>query len=94
MVHRPTLPEVRMPRCTGLPLPTLTLMVGLKCTPTLSLAISYRLATHPSLPLPLPPLSPSPPPALQQVCEKSNRMFKSAPRALFITLEDRGRVFR
>ena len=51
------------------------------------LPLSFRL---PSLPLSLLPL-PSP---FHQVCEKSNLMFKSAPRALFITLEDRGRVFR
>lgn len=33
-------------------------------------------------------------PTLPEVCQKSNLMFKTAPRALFITLEDRGRVFR
>ena len=40
------------------------------------------------------PLLSSFPSPFRQVCEKSNLMFKSAPRALFITLEDRGRVFR
>lgn len=33
-------------------------------------------------------------PTVQLACHKYNLMFKSVPRALFITLEDRGRVFR
>lgn len=33
-------------------------------------------------------------PTVQMVCQKYNLMFKSLPRALFITLEDRGHVFR
>ena len=33
-------------------------------------------------------------PTVHKVCQKYNLMFKTVPRALFITLEDRGRVFR
>ncbi|KAG1667045.1 hypothetical protein FOA52_000406 [Chlamydomonas sp. UWO 241] len=33
-------------------------------------------------------------PTVQDACQKFALMFKSIPRALFITLEDRGRVFR
>ena len=33
-------------------------------------------------------------PTVQIACQKYNLMFKSVPRALFITLEDRGHVFR
>jgi len=33
-------------------------------------------------------------PTVRMACQKYNLMFKSVPRALFITLEDRGRVFR
>ena len=33
-------------------------------------------------------------PTVHKVCQKYNLMFKTVPRALFITLDDRGRVFR
>ncbi|KAG1681632.1 hypothetical protein FOA52_014141 [Chlamydomonas sp. UWO 241] len=33
-------------------------------------------------------------PTVQEACNKDNLMFKSVPRAMFITLEDRGRVNR
>jgi malate dehydrogenase (oxaloacetate-decarboxylating)(NADP+) len=33
-------------------------------------------------------------PTVREACQRYGLMFKSLPRGLFITLEDRGRVFR
>jgi hypothetical protein len=33
-------------------------------------------------------------PTVREACRKYGLMFKSLPRGLFVTLEDRGRVFR
>jgi hypothetical protein len=33
-------------------------------------------------------------PTVREACQRYGLMFKSLPRGLFVTLEDRGRVFR